>query len=225
MAEQIVHARAVVAHGRIGALAIDPAQRGRPEGQSPAETEPDGTDLAGALTHRQKMPMSGSDVIYGGRQVELLHDCEGVAEARFVLALEPRLNAPEHVRYEDQVALRCELLGQAPHVVVDAEDLLKEEDPGNRPAVRDGAEGLEAVARRGEDGLVPGGHAHGRDGSPDADLPARGAGRSHDQSRTVRADRSVLSGWAGASPAGRASGPSSPWGSGPWPRRRSRRGR
>ena len=201
-------------------MAVDPAQRCRGEGQCATEAEPDGADLAGALPHRQEVGVGGLDVTHGSREVELLHDREGVAQARFVLPLEPGLDAPEHVRDEHHVALLRELLGQAPHVVVDAEDLLKEEDPGARPACGDGAEGVEAGAVRGDDGLVPGGHAHGPNGSPDANLPAQGAGRSHDHARRGRASRRFLSGWAGASPAGRASGPSSPWGSGPWPRRR-----
>ena len=53
----------------------------------------------------------------------------------------------------------------------------------------------------------------------DADVPARRPARATATARRA-GETDVLSGWAGASPAGRASGPSSPWGSGPWRRRR-----
>ena len=98
VAEQIVDARAVVTDGGVGSAAVDPAQRCRGEGQSATEAEPDGADLAGALPHRQEVGVGGLDVSHGSREVELLHDGEGVAQARFVLALEPGLDAPEHVR-------------------------------------------------------------------------------------------------------------------------------
>ena len=52
----------------------------------------------------------------------------------------------------------------------------------------------------------------------------RGPARSSNHARAA-GRTGVLSGWAGASPAGTASGPSSPWGSGPWRRRRSAPGR
>ena len=68
----------------------------------------------------------------GRRVVELvaLDHAERVAHARLVLALEARLDAPEHVGHEHDVAVRGEAVGQAAHVVVDPEDLLEQEDPG-----------------------------------------------------------------------------------------------
>ena len=104
--------------------------------------------------------MGRLDVTRHGGEIEALHQGEGVGQARLVLALEARLNPPEHVGHEDHVAPLGQLLGQAAHVVVDAEDFLEEEDAGSRSTLGDGAEGIETRTLRAGDGLVPGRHAH-----------------------------------------------------------------
>jgi hypothetical protein len=59
-------------------------------------------------------------------------------ERRLVVPLEAALDAPEHVRHQHDVALARQPVSQAAHVVVDAEDLLEQQDARAGP-VRNGA--------------------------------------------------------------------------------------
>ena len=94
------------------------------------------------------------DVAQGGGEVEPLHHGEGVTHARLVVALEPRRQPPEHVRHEHDVPVSRQLLGHSPHVVVDAEDLLEEEEARPRPPSGTAQKASKLSPPPGDNGLV-----------------------------------------------------------------------
>ena len=147
----------VVARRRVEATATYPAQRRGGEGQPAPKAEPDSTDLATALSHAEQVGVSGLNVGDGGGEVELLHHRERVGHPRLVLTLETGLDPPEHVRRQHDVAGVCHSLGERPDVVIDPEELLKEQHPWPA-APGHSAEGVKRAGVGGRDLLVSGRH-------------------------------------------------------------------
>jgi hypothetical protein len=91
------------------------------------------------------------DVLGGLVLVEALIEAEGLLEILLAIAeLDIRLEAMEEVRCQDEIALLGILIGDLADMVVDAEDLLAEQDAGALTARRRrqiAAEGLAVPAR------------------------------------------------------------------------------
>jgi hypothetical protein len=93
-------------------------------------------------------------------EVEALDHGEGVGQARLVLPLEAALEAPEHVGHQRHIARLGQAVGQAPHVVINTEDLLEDEHARPGAAGRQSAVGVEHVAVEAGHLLIPSAVVH-----------------------------------------------------------------
>ena len=104
-------------------------------GELAAEAEPHEADIAGAFRKRAHRIHRRADVGYRQIDVEAFEIAERRGEFLLGVAeLDPRLQSPEQVRCEDDIAFLGEIVGRRAHGRVDAENLLAEHEtrPGTR---------------------------------------------------------------------------------------------
>src|SRR5260221_7490174 len=144
--EGLLDADAVIAN-----RTIDAGLRSRKIGKLTAETEAERPDLAGALLQSTQRLDRPRDVLDALGDVEFLVEREGLFPIGLGLAeFYPRLDPPEQVGTENDVALGGIELGDITHMRVDAEDLLDEHEAGPAARFRYGKVGAEAAAIGGD---------------------------------------------------------------------------
>jgi hypothetical protein len=140
--ERLLDPDPVIADG-----AID-ARLGRGEiGELAAEAEAERADLSGALPQSAQRLHRRGDVPHPLGDVEFLVELEGLLPIRLGLPeLDILLDPPEEIRAEHDVTLGGIEIGDVAHVLVDAEDLLDEDEAGPFLGLRQGEIGPETIA-------------------------------------------------------------------------------
>ncbi len=133
LVERLVDADAVIAD-----IALGIAARRHQEGELAAEAVADRADLAGAGGVTAQIGQGHLQIGDALGLVESLIELEGALPFRLALVgeLDPRRLAPEEVGTERGVALRGEAVGKIAHHLVDAEDLLDDENARPLAALR-----------------------------------------------------------------------------------------
>src|SRR5438270_2655639 len=105
--------------------------RGREKSRQTAQAVPDRTDTLAVFIAAQ-MKNGRLDVFDAEINIELSHQLERTVHVRFVpiIELHTRLEAPEQIRRECEVAVRRVAVGDRAHESVDTEDFLDDDDSG-----------------------------------------------------------------------------------------------
>src|SRR4051812_14438506 len=148
LVDVLVDADAVVADG---AVDIGPAARQERELAAEAVAQrPDLTRTSGMPSRRGQ---SGGDILHAPAPVELAVEIErSLPTFGAVVELDRRLDSPEQGGHENRVALIGQLVGMGPHGVVDAEDLLQQQQTRAPPCRRLAQIGSKRAAVRGRYG-------------------------------------------------------------------------
>src|SRR5260221_6562330 len=110
---------------------VDAGFGGGKIGELAAETEAERADLAGALLEAAQRLDGGGDVPHPFGDVEFLIELEGSLPIGLALPeLDILLDTPEEIRAEHDITLVGVEIGDVAHVLVDAEDLLNEDETG-----------------------------------------------------------------------------------------------
>ncbi len=131
--QRLVDADAIIAD-----IAIGVAARRHEIGELAAEAVADGAGLAGAGGEAAQMRQARLEIVDALGLVEALVELEGARPFRLGLVgeLDAGLLPPEEIGAERDVALRGETVGDVAHHLVDAEDLLDDENARTFAALR-----------------------------------------------------------------------------------------
>src|SRR5215510_4813045 len=159
--EHAIEAHAVIADRRVAVGACGGQVR-----ELAAKAVADAADLAVHLGPRAQHLDRRGDVLHAGVDVELLEAFERALPARFgVVEIDAGLHAPEEIGCKRDKTLPSVVLADEAHVLVDAEDLLLDHEPGAFPRRREAEVTAELAAvggRNVDEGAWHGGSSRGK---------------------------------------------------------------